>query len=314
MMKPVVRVNDENANPHDGHVTVDYPKMYWNLGMAITAIIFAPMTYTLDAFLLFITLTYFSLLVGHSVGMHRLMIHRSFSTPKWLEYCLVYIGVLVGMAGPLGIIKVHDLRDWTQRQHRCHDFFSHRRNYFTDLWWQLTSKFVFNKPPTIVIEPKFSNDQFYQFLEKTWRWHQLLLAFVLYMIGGWSFVVWGVFVRVSVSVIGHWTITYICHNPGPGKWVVKNSSVQASNIPGLGILTYGECWHNNHHAFPESARIGIEKGQADPGWWLIKLMQKLGLAYNIGFPRPTQERTDLSTTNVKIKKGHNVKKAEKVCQ
>jgi len=116
---------------------------------------------------------------------------------------------------------------------------------------------------------------------------------LLYWAGGWSFVVWGIFVRVAVSVTGHWTITYFCHNPGPGKWRVKNASVQASNIPWLGLITYGECWHNNHHAFPESARIGIEPGQSDPAWWFIKAMSCLGLANNIGTPRAEVLRDDL---------------------
>ena len=94
-------------------------------------------------------------------------------------------------------------------------------------------------------------------------------------------------------MIGHWTITYFCHNPGPGKWRVKDATVQASNIPGLGILTYGECWHNNHHAFPESARIGLEKGQHDPAWWLIAGMSKVGWVYDIHLPRCEDEREDL---------------------
>jgi stearoyl-CoA desaturase (delta-9 desaturase) len=61
----------------------------------------------------------------------------------------------------------------------------------------------------------------------------------------------------------------------------------------LGFLTYGECWHNNHHAFPESAKIGLEKGQADPAWWFILLLKKLRLATNIRTQRPTKEREDL---------------------
>lgn len=93
--------------------------------------------------------------------------------------------------------------------------------------------------------------------------------------------------------IGHWTVTYFCHNPGPGKWRVKNAAVQAANIPGLGLLTYGECWHNNHHAFPESARIGLDKGQSDPAFWLISVLSKIGLAHNIGKPRSINNREDL---------------------
>ncbi len=105
--------------------------------------------------------------------------------------------------------------------------------------------------------------------------------------------VWGIFARVSLSVVGHWTITYFCHNPGQGRWKVKGAYVQASNLPGLGILTYGECWHNNHHAFPESARIGIEKGQSDPTWHFIELLRAFGWIIEVKLPRSQDSREDL---------------------
>lgn len=293
MMEPVHRIDGDGASPVEGRVVYDAPKLLWNLGMILSAVIFAPLTFSLGSFSMFLVLTYFSLLIGHSAGMHRLMIHRTYDCHPILEKILIYIGVLVGMSGPYGIIKIHDTRDWAQRQDKCHDFFSHKRGYVSDVWWQLTSKFIFRSPPTLKIEAKYSADNFYKWLEATWRYHQLLLAIVLYYFGGWDFVVWGVFVRVSVSVIGHWSITYFCHNPGPGVWRVKNASVQASNIPGLGVLTYGECWHNNHHAFPESAQIGIEPGQCDPAWHFIEILSRLGLAKNIGKPRSEEHRDDL---------------------
>jgi len=246
MMPPVHRINDTQANSIEGLVVYDWPKLFWNVSMIASATLFAPLTISLSSFFLFIILTYLSLLIGHSAGMHRLMIHQSYECHPLVEKILIYIGVLVGMSGPYGIIKIHDLRDWAQRQKECHDFFSHKKNYTLDLWWQLTSKFEFKYPPKIIIEEKYSNDRFYQFLESTWRYHQILLAIILYYCGGWDFVVWGIFVRVSVSIIGHWSITYFCHNPGPGRWEVIGASVQASNIPGLGLITYGECWHNNH--------------------------------------------------------------------
>jgi fatty-acid desaturase len=293
MMEQVLRINPENANSTEGKICFNSPKALWNLGIIIAALIFAPINYSHSGMLLFLTTTYFSLLIGHSVGMHRMMIHRTFECSPLTEKVLIYIGVLVGMSGPMGIIKIHDVRDWAQRQSQCHEFFSHTSNYWQDIWWQLTSTFKFNRPPKIILEAKYQDDHWFQFLEKTWRFHQLGLAIVFYFLGGWNWVVWGVFVRVSVSIIGHWTITYICHNPGPGIWRVKGASVQASNIPGLGLLTYGECWHNNHHAFPESAKIGLEKGQPDPAWWFIKLMGALGLAKNIRTPRSISEREDL---------------------
>jgi stearoyl-CoA desaturase (delta-9 desaturase) len=243
MMEPVYRVDGANADPARGRIRYDWPKLTWNLGIAVGAIVFAPLTFSWGVFAAFLLLTYTSLLVGHSVGMHRMMIHRSFAAMPWLERALIYIGVLVGMAGPYGVMRIHDLRDWAQRQSHCHVFFSHKERYLKDLWWQLTCRFEFDKPPRFTVEPKYANDPFLRWLEKTWRWHQLALAAVFYAIGGWSLVVWGVLVRVAVSVIGHWTVTYICHNPGPGRWQVKGAGVQASNLSGFGLLTYGECWH-----------------------------------------------------------------------
>ncbi|WP_444996772.1 acyl-CoA desaturase [Aliikangiella sp. IMCC44359] len=295
MMEPVHRINSHGADPSLGKVKYDIPKFLWNIGMLVGALIFAPLTFSLNVFIGFVLMTYFSLLIGHSAGMHRMMIHKTYECVPWVEKVLIYIGVLVGMSGPYGIIKIHDLRDWAQRQSHCHDFFSHKQNYFKDIWWQLTCKFEFEKPPTISLEAKYADDPFYQWLESSWRYHQLVLAVVFYYIGDWPLVVWGVLVRVSISVLGHWSITYFCHNPGPGNWHVKGASVQASNLPGLGLLTYGECWHNNHHAFPESACIGLQKGQVDPAWYFIKILAFLGLAYNIGKPRHEKLRDDLYT-------------------
>ena len=161
MMRPVDRIDGTGANAIYGDVVVDVPKAIWNLGMVLLAVLLAPLYFSLDAFFLFVIVTYFSLLIGHSAGMHRLMIHHSYQCVPWLERLLIYVGVLVGMSGPLGIIKIHDLRDWAQRQTSCHPFFSHERSYLTDIWWQLTSKFVFAAPPSINIESKYSEDRFY---------------------------------------------------------------------------------------------------------------------------------------------------------
>ncbi|WP_375403147.1 acyl-CoA desaturase [uncultured Sphingomonas sp.] len=293
MMKPVLRIDGRGACAVSGFPMLDLPKAAWNGGMLVTTLVLAGPYFTWGAFTLFITVTYTSLLIGHSVGMHRLMIHRTFDCPKFLERALIYVGVLVGVSGPSGIIAVHDVRDWAQREPRCHDFFAHNKPLPMDLLWQLAFRFRFERPPTVDIEPHFANDPFYRFLDRTWRWHQLPLAALFYAFGGWPWVVWGVCARVIVSAAGHWTITHFCHNPGDGRWSVRNASVQASNLRGMGLLTYGECWHNNHHAFPESARIGLEPGQTDPAWRLIRLFECSGLVRNVGHPRARHEREDL---------------------
>ncbi len=293
MMKGVARISGDGADAVHGQVVWSPAKSLWNCAMILCTLTFAAQTATVGAVLAFLISTYLSLLLGHSVGMHRRFIHRSYECRKWLERTLVYIGVLVGVAGPLGILRIHDERDWAQRQTDCHDFFSHRRSPIIDLFWQLNCRFRFASPPTFTIEPEFSGDRWYRTLEKTWMLQQLAVAAACYLIGGWGWVVWCVATRVSLSVVGHWGITYWCHNPGQQKWLVRGVGVQASNLPGLGFLTYGECWHNNHHAFPESARIGIEYGQSDPAAWIIECFEKIGWAWDVGKPRPEQEREDL---------------------
>ncbi len=293
MMKGVFRVDGTDADACDGRVVWSPAKSIWNTTMIVVTIVFAPLTATVSSVALFLVMTYLTLLLGHSVGMHRKLIHRTFACHKWLERTLIYIGVLVGVAGPFGVLRVHDGRDWAQRQPRCHDFFSHRRAPLMDLFWQLHCEFRYTRAPRFTIERELASDPWYRFLQTTWMLQQLPVALVLLAIGGWSWVVWGVAVRVCVSVVGHWSITYWCHNPGPGTWRVLGAGVQASNLNGLGLLTYGECWHNNHHAFPESARIGLEQGQLDPGWWVIRLFEKLGWAWNVGLPRSESEREDL---------------------
>lgn len=293
MMKPVLRIDGRGASAVDGRIIFDRAKAAWLGGMLFTGLTLGPLLFSWGSFLVFLILTYVTMLIGHSVGMHRMMIHRTFSCPKWLERILIYVGLLVGVAGPFGIVKIHDLRDWAQRQGDCHDFFSHRRGFWRDLTWQLFYRFEFDRPPALLIETGLSDDAWYRFMERTWRLHQLAVAIPLYFAGGLSWVVWGVCIRVAVSTIGHWTVTYFCHNPGPGRWKVKGASVQASNLPLLGVLSHGECWHNNHHAFPESARIGLEAGQTDPAWRVVQLLARFGLASNVGLPRPAPEREDL---------------------
>jgi len=292
-MKPVLRVDGARASAIHGRPVLDPPKAAWNSAMLVTASCLCPVFCTPSAIALFLILTYLTLLIGHSVGMHRMMIHRSFKCPKPLERTLIYIGVLVGISGPFGVIRIHDTRDWAQRQRACHDFFAHTRPLAQDLFWQLTCRFEFERPPKLTIEPNLADDPWYRMMESTWRWHQLALAGFFYVLGGWPWVVWGVCARVIVSTAGHWTVTHFCHNPGQRTWLVRGACVQASNLPGLGLLTYGECWHNNHHAFPESARIGLEPGQTDPAWWVISALEGCGLAQHVGHPREAERREDL---------------------
>jgi stearoyl-CoA desaturase (delta-9 desaturase) len=297
MRKGVWRIDDRGANANEGEVVWFPLKSLWNTAIFTIAIILGPVYFSWSALALFLGLSYLTLLLGHSLGMHRRLIHRSFECSKPFERLLVWLGVLVGMAGPFGILKIHDIRDWAQRQVTCHDFFAHRRGLWVDAFWQLHCRFRFAKPPVFVIEQEFAEDPWYRLMEATWPLHQVVLAAILYSVGGPSWAVWGVAVRVAVSVTSHWVVTYHVHNPGQGRWLVKDAAVQASNLEGWGFLTHGECWHNNHHAYPESARMGLDAGQLDTGWWALLLLQRCGLVRTIRTPRPLDLCDDLAASD-----------------
>ena len=205
------------------------------------------------------------------------------------------MGVQVGLAGPLGLMRAHELRDYAQRLPTCHDFLRHGSSFWKDAWWQLNCDLVLRNPPKITIEQRVADDRFYRFLEATWMWQQLPPALLLYAMGGWSFVVFGTCARVTAGVLGHWLIGYFAHNEGGMHFEVKDAAVQGRNIHLTSILTMGECWHNNHHAFPGSARLGLFAGEWDPGWWTLLLLHRLGLAWDFRLPQDLPARAELQS-------------------
>jgi sn-1 stearoyl-lipid 9-desaturase len=261
--------------------------------MSIAALSLAPFHTTPGAVAVFLVTCAVTLCAGHSIGMHRLMIHRSFDAHLWVERALIYLGTLVGMAGPLGMVRLHDMRDWAQRQTECHDLHAHRAGLFRDAWWQMHCSLQLTHPPCFAPETRLTEDCFLRFLESTWMLQQVPVALALFWIGGWPWLVWGVPVRVTVSLTGHWLVGHITHRRGPQGWAVDGVAVQGHDLPSAALITFGEAWHGNHHAWPESARLGVEPGQADPGWWTLLALRKLGLVWNLNEPKDLHPREGL---------------------
>jgi fatty-acid desaturase len=138
-------------------------KSLWFGGMASAAIIGGALTISWAAIAVFIASTAVVLLFGHSLGSHRKLIHNSFACPRWLEYLLVWLGVQVGLAGPIGLLRQHELRDYAQRLPDCHDYLRHGRGALTDAWWQLHCELMLQHAPTINIEARIAHDRFYRF-------------------------------------------------------------------------------------------------------------------------------------------------------
>jgi fatty-acid desaturase len=287
----VIATADVSAT--NGRVVWSPARSLWTGGMTLAAIVLVPFFTTPTSILLFLVTSAITLCLGHSLGLHRLLIHRSFRTTPSIERVMIYLGTLVGMAGPLGMVRLHDMRDWAQRQEACHDLHAHRSGLLQDAWWQMHCRLELAQPPRFVLEPELVDDGFLRRLEATWMLQQLPWALLFFELGGMPWLVWGVPVRIAVSLTGHWFVGHLTHRRRPQGWCVDGVAVQGHDLPEAALITFGEAWHGNHHAWPESARLGIEPGQYDPGWWVISTLRYAGLIWDVKEPDNLQARPGL---------------------
>ena len=276
-----------------GRVRWSPARSLWATGMTLAGLGLAPFFATPGAVLLFLATSAVTLCAGHSVGLHRLLIHRSFEARPWVERVLVYLGTLVGMAGPLGMVRLHDTRDWAQRQAACHPLHAHRAPMALDAWWQMHCRLDLAHPPRFAPEARLVHDRFLLWLERGWMLQQLPWAAAFFWLGGMPWLVWGVPVRVAVGLTGHWLVGHITHRRGPQGWSVDGVAVQGHDLPAAALLTFGEAWHGNHHAWPGSARLGLNAGQHDPGWWLLVALRRMGLVWDLREPDALVPRNGL---------------------
>ncbi|MGF1488297.1 MAG: acyl-CoA desaturase [Prochloraceae cyanobacterium] len=217
--------------------------------------------------------------IGICLGYHRLLTHRSFQVPQWLEYIIVTIGALALQGGPIFWVSGH-------RLHHAHtededlDPYSAKRGF----WWSHMLWLFYPRSPFFEYEsykkyaPDIERNSYYRWLEMNFIWLQIALGLILYALGGWSFVIYGIFVRSVLLWHSTWLINSATHALGYQNF---DSNDRSGNVWWAAILTYGEGWHNNHHAHPRVAKAGQRWWEIDPTWWAIKILQMLGLAKKI---------------------------------
>ena len=219
--------------------------------------------------------------LGMCVGYHRLLTHRSFKCPLWLEYTLALLGALCLQGDPV---------DWTA-QHRKHhqhpDEPGDPHNARQGFWWSHMLWLLWAPPKESrrAIARRYAPDllqvPLYVSLERWHRWLTLLLAAVLYLLGGWPFVVWGVFVRLVLTYHCTWLVNSAGHSFGSTQYCTNDLS---TNCWWVALISYGEGWHNNHHAFPTSARHGLKFWEIDLAYGFIRLFKAMGLAWDVHTP------------------------------
>ncbi|UBF26624.1 acyl-CoA desaturase [Kovacikia minuta CCNUW1] len=213
--------------------------------------------------------------LGITLGWHRLVSHRSFQTPKWLEYFLVFCGTLSMQGGPI----------WWVGLHRHHHFYSDQAVDHHDsnkgFWWSHMG-WMFREVPAETEVPRFTkdiaDDPIYKFMDDYFLPIQLGFAVILYLIGGLPFVVWGIFVRLVVVFHCTWLVNSATHKFG---YRTYDAGDRSTNCWWVALLTYGEGWHNNHHAYQFSARHGMRWWEIDLTWMTIQFLQAVGLATKV---------------------------------
>lgn len=220
--------------------------------------------------------------IGICLGYHRLLTHRSLQVPKGLEYGLALIGTLALQGGPIFWVSGH-------RMHHAYtedidkDPYSAKRGF----WWSHMLWLMYHRADFFDYEvykryaPDLERDPFYRWLNRYFLLLQLPLGLLLYQLGGWSFVIYGLFLRTVLLWHSTWFINSAAHMTG---YRTFNTPDNSRNLWWAAILAYGEGWHNNHHAHPHVAQAGLKWWEIDVTWWSIQILKKLGLARKVVMP------------------------------
>jgi sn-1 stearoyl-lipid 9-desaturase len=216
--------------------------------------------------------------LGIGLGFHRLLTHQGFRSRRWLQRMLAICGTLAVQGGPIDWVAGH-------RMHHAHsdrdlDPHNSRRGF----WWAHVG-WIFYRDPKL---GKFENysryakdlcaDPFLVFLDRWYFLVQLALGFLLFAWGGWSLVVWGIFVRLVFGWHCTWLVNSAAHKFGYQSYESRDES---RNCWWVALLTFGEGWHNNHHAFPRSARHGLRWWEFDTNYIIIRVLNSLRLVWDV---------------------------------
>jgi len=216
--------------------------------------------------------------LGISMGYHRLHTHRSYKVPRWLEYFFALCGTLTLEGGPIFWVAVHRLHHQLSDQpgdpHSPRDgaFWSH-------MGWILWGETNHNNTRVMSkYAPDLAKHRFYVWLTNYHWIPNVILGAIVLAIGGIDMFLWAMCLRIVFGLHATWAVNSATHMFGRRRFHIRDDS---RNTWWIAIISFGEGWHNNHHAHPTSARHGLAWYEFDPSWLLIKSLQFFGLAKNV---------------------------------
>lgn len=216
--------------------------------------------------------------LGISLGYHRLLTHRSYKVPLWLEYFFAVCGALTLEGGPISWVATHRIH------HQKSDQEGDPHTPRDGAWWAHVGWLIFgetnhnNTRAMAKYAPDLAKHRFYVWLNN-YHWVPLVcLSGLLLAFGGLSVFLWGACLRVVVGLHATWLVNSATHMWGRRRFATRDDS---RNNWWVALLTFGEGWHNNHHAHPTSARHGLAWYEFDPSWILLKGLKRLGIAKSV---------------------------------
>jgi len=223
-------------------------------------------------------LLWFATGLGISMGYHRLHTHRSYQVPLPLEYLFAVCGALTFEGGPIFWVATHRIHhqksDMPGDPHSPHD-----GGWWAHAGWILMGEAKHNNTRMMSkYAPDLAKHRFYVWLNNYHWLPNVLLAGLLFAIGGVSMVLWGTCLRVVIGLHATWLVNSATHMWGSRRFDTRDDS---RNSWWVALITFGEGWHNNHHAHPTSARHGLTWWEFDPSWLLLKVLRAMGVVWNV---------------------------------
>ena len=216
---------------------------------------------------------------GIGLGYHRLLTHRSYKVPKLLEYFFAVCGTMTLEGGPIFWVATHRVHHQFSDEHGDPHSPVEGGGWWAHIVWMLVGEPKHaNADMTNKYAPDLGRDPFYVWLS-AYHWVPLVIFGTLMgVFFGYEYVLWTVFLRVTYGLHCTWLVNSASHMWGPRRFETTDDS---RNNWWVAVLTFGEGWHNNHHAYPKSARHGLAWYEIDVTWMQIWLLKQLGIATNV---------------------------------
>jgi sn-1 stearoyl-lipid 9-desaturase len=225
--------------------------------------------------------------LGIGMSYHRLLTHRSYKTPKWVEYFLTICATLALEGGPIFWVATHRIHH--QNSDKDGDPHSPRDGgFWAHMGWILTGKAMHNKLDSLLpYVPDLRKDKFHVWISE-WHWlPEVVVGVLLLAFGGVPYLLWGMFFRTVFGLHSTWLVNSATHMWGSRRFLTTDTS---RNSLWIALLTFGEGWHNNHHAIPQSARHGFTWYEIDLNWYGISVLRMVGLAWDVTMPKFGREK------------------------